>query len=64
MGVLKSSSPSSSTLRALRVSLASQGVSWITEFLDLGGLDPVLQSLETVDLKQYVFFTFNWIIVD
>jgi len=36
MGVLKSSTPTSTTLKALRVSLNSQGVSWTQEFLELG----------------------------
>ncbi len=57
MGVLKSSTPTSSVLKALRVSLGSQGVSWIAEFLELGGLEPLLQSLESVDYRQYVFFS-------
>lgn len=65
MGVLKSSAPTASVLRALRVSLNSQGVSWINEFLDLGGLDLLIQSLEAIDYKQYttlllyLFFLFS-----
>eukprot|EP01111_Echinosteliopsis_oligospora_P017871 TRINITY_DN7913_c0_g1_i1.p1 TRINITY_DN7913_c0_g1~~TRINITY_DN7913_c0_g1_i1.p1 ORF type:complete len:1046 (-),score=339.10 TRINITY_DN7913_c0_g1_i1:117-3254(-) len=41
------STANSKDLKALRLTLNSEGVSWVKEFLDLGGLAPVVNALES-----------------